>query len=119
MYCSVLWKPHLIKHIQLIERIQRRATKYVLNDYVSDYKSRLIKLQILPLMYILDLNDVIFFVRSLKTLMKDLTLKISFLLLQGILDQLIATSFDILDPPTTAQTTSTLTDFHEFGMHSL
>ena len=67
MYCSVLWKPHLIKHIQLIECIQRRATKYILNDYVSDYKSHLIKLQILPLMYILDLNDVIFFVRSLKS----------------------------------------------------
>ena len=119
MCCSVLWKSHLIKHIQLIKRIQRRATKYVLNDYVGDYKSRLIKLQILPLMYILDLNDIIFFVRSLKSLMKDLTLKISFLLLQGILGQLIATSCDILDPPTIALPTSTSTDFRKFGMHSL
>ena len=51
--------------------------------------------------------------------MKDLTLKISFRLLQGILDQLIATSCNMLDPTTTALTTFTLTDFRKFGMHSL
>ena len=66
MYCSVIWRPCLIKHIQLIERVQRRATKYILNDYISDYKSRLIKLQILPLAYILELNDIMFFIRNLK-----------------------------------------------------
>ena len=119
MYCSVLWKPHLIKHIQLIERIQRRATKYVLNDYVGDYKSCLIKLQILPLMYILDLNDVIFFVRSLKSPHEGFNIENFIFLLQGILNQLIATSCDILDPATTALTTFTSTDFREFGMHSL
>ena len=32
MYCSVLWKPYLVKHIQLLEHIQRHATKYILND---------------------------------------------------------------------------------------
>ena len=67
MYCSVLWKPYLIKYIQQIERIQRRATKYILNDYTSDYKSRLLKLHILPLMYTLDLNDIMFFIKNLKT----------------------------------------------------
>ena len=67
MYCSVLWKPYLVKHIQLIECVQRRATKYILNNYTSDYKSRLLKLHILPLMYILDLNDIMFFIRNLKT----------------------------------------------------
>ena len=66
MYCSVIWRPCLIKHIQLIERVQRRATKYILNDYISDYKSRLIKFQILPHAYILELNDIIFFIRNLK-----------------------------------------------------
>ena len=55
-YCSVIWKPHLIKHIQQLERVQRRATKYILHDYSTDYKSRLIKLHMLPLMYILDVN---------------------------------------------------------------
>ena len=57
---------YLIKHIQQIERIQRRATKYILNDYTSDYKSRLLKLHILPLMYTLDLNDIMFFIKNLK-----------------------------------------------------
>ena len=66
MYCSVLWKPYLIKHIQQIERIQRRATKYILNDYTSDYKSYLLKLHILPLMYTLDFNDIMFFIKNLK-----------------------------------------------------
>ena len=51
--------------------------------------------------------------------MKDLTLKISFLLLQGILDQLIATSCNMLDPTTTVLTTFTSTDFREFGMHHI
>ena len=66
MHCSVIWRPCLIKLIQLIERVQRCATKYILNDYISDYKSRLIKLQILPLAYILELNDIMFFICNLK-----------------------------------------------------
>ena len=66
MFSSVLWKPHLIKHIQLLERIQRRATKYILNDYTSDYRTRLIKLKLLPFMYVLDINDIMFFITSLK-----------------------------------------------------
>uniref|UniRef100_A0A1X7T6X9 Reverse transcriptase domain-containing protein n=2 Tax=Amphimedon queenslandica TaxID=400682 RepID=A0A1X7T6X9_AMPQE len=48
-YCSPIWRPNLIKDITTLERVQRRATKYILNDYSSDYKSRLISLQILPL----------------------------------------------------------------------
>jgi len=38
MFSSALWKPHLIKHILLLEHIQRCATKYILNDYTSDYR---------------------------------------------------------------------------------
>ena len=66
LYCSILWKPYFIKHIQQLERVQRRATKYILNDFTSDYKSRLIQTQLLPLTYILDLNDVMFFIKSLR-----------------------------------------------------
>ena len=36
-------------------------------DFTSDYKSQLIQTQLLPLTYILDLNDVMFFIKSLKT----------------------------------------------------
>ena len=30
-YCSPVWRPSLIKDIVLLEKIQRRATKYILN----------------------------------------------------------------------------------------
>ena len=66
VHCSSVWRPHLLKHIEFLEGVQRRATKYVLNDFKSDYKSRLITLGLLPLMYFLELNDVMFCVRSLK-----------------------------------------------------
>ena len=49
-----------------IEKIQRRATKYILNDSSSDYKSRLLSLNMLPLMYWLDLKDLVFLVKCLK-----------------------------------------------------
>ena len=49
-YCSQLWRPSLIKDIVCLERIQRRATKFILNDYSMDYKSRLTSLGLLPLM---------------------------------------------------------------------
>ena len=55
----------LHQHIQQFERVQQQATKYILNDFTSDYKSRLIQTQLLPLTYILDLNDVMFFIKSL------------------------------------------------------
>ena len=65
-YCTQLWRPHLMKDILNIERVQWRATKYVLNDYVSDYKTRLLKLKLLPLMYFFELQDIMFVVKSLK-----------------------------------------------------
>ena len=65
-YCSQLWRPHLKKDILLLERVQRRATKYILSDYSSNYKDRLISLRILPLMYWLELNDILYLVKALK-----------------------------------------------------
>ena len=66
-YCSPLWRPHLIKDIQNFERVQRRVTKFILNDYHLDYKSRLLRCKILPLMYFFELNDILFLVKSLKS----------------------------------------------------
>ena len=66
MYCSPVWRPQFIKDIKVIERVQRRATKFILDDYGSDYKSRLTSLNMLPLMMQFELNDIIFFVSSLK-----------------------------------------------------
>ena len=65
-YCCQVWRPHLIKDIIFLERTQRRATKYILNDFSADYKSRLISLNLLPLMFLYELFDVLFFVKCLK-----------------------------------------------------
>ena len=54
LYCSPLWRPY-----------QRRATKFILSDYSSDYKTRLIQLGMLPLMYILEIADIVFFIKSI------------------------------------------------------
>ena len=61
-----MWRPHLLKDINALEAIQSRSTKFILNDYTCDYKSRLLSLQLLPLMMLYELNDILFFVKSLK-----------------------------------------------------
>ena len=66
LYCSQIWRPYLCKDIKLIENVQRRATKFILNDYSSDYKSRLLKLNLLPLTMLYEFYDISFFVKSLK-----------------------------------------------------
>ena len=66
LYGSQIWRPLQLKDMKSIESLQRRATKYILNDYTSDYRSRLIKLELLPLSMVLELNDICFFVKSLK-----------------------------------------------------
>ena len=72
-YCTVLrsgLSPVLIKDFKALEQIQRRATKYILNNYSLDYKEHLLKLQMLPLSMIFELHDLLFFVNSFKQ--KDL-----------------------------------------------
>ena len=66
MYGSVIWRPMLIKDIVLLERLQRRSTKFILSDYGSDYKHRLIQLSLLPLMMIFELQDYMFFIKNFK-----------------------------------------------------
>lgn len=66
IYCSQIWRPHLITDIKKLEQVQRRATKFILNDYVLSYRERLIQLEMLPLMYTLEMNDILFFVKNLK-----------------------------------------------------
>ena len=66
LYGSQVWRPLQVKDINPLESLQRRATKYILNDYSSDYRSRLITLNLLPISMLLELNDLCFFVRSIK-----------------------------------------------------
>ncbi len=63
-YCSQLWRPRLHKNIAKIEQIQRRATKYILNINSSmDYKLRLIEVNLLPLMFWYELQDILFAIK--------------------------------------------------------
>ena len=71
LYCSQIWRPHLVSDFTKLERVQRRATKFILNDYTSDYKARLLALNLLPLMFVLELRDVMFCVQSLKSPTRD------------------------------------------------
>ena len=70
-YCSQIWSPRLIKDFQTLERVQRRATKFIMNDFSLDYKSRLIQLNMLPLMYWLELQDVLFLIKCFKDLSEN------------------------------------------------
>ena len=63
LYCSQVWRPTLIV---LLEKIQRRAAKYILADYDSNYKS-IIALDLLPLIAEFELNDIMFCVKSLRS----------------------------------------------------
>ena len=59
-YCSQVWHPILLRDVTHLERIQRKATKYILQNPNINYKDRLIQLNLLPLMYWLELQDIMF-----------------------------------------------------------
>ena len=54
------------RDIVKVEQLQRRASKFILQDFSSNYKTRLLSLDILPLMMMFELNDVLFFINCLK-----------------------------------------------------
>ena len=58
-YASIVYSCSMAD-LNQIERIQRKATKYILNDYVSDYPTRLHNTKLLPLSFIKDINDLCF-----------------------------------------------------------
>ena len=66
LYCSVIWRPHLLVDIKCLELVQRRATKFVIKDTTMNYKDRLTHLHLLPLMMNYEIADIIFFIKSLK-----------------------------------------------------
>ena len=65
-YCSPLWHPHLLSDIKCLEAVQRRATKFIINDKSMNYKDRLIRLGLLPLMMEFEISNIIFLVKSMK-----------------------------------------------------
>ena len=65
-YCSQVWRPRFVGDFVSLELVQRRATRYILNNFSSDYKQRLTSLRLFPLMYFLELLDILFFIKCLK-----------------------------------------------------
>ena len=60
-YCSSVWNGTSKRNISLIEGVQRRATKFILHYPEEDYKSRLDRLDILPLSFRREITDLIYF----------------------------------------------------------
>ena len=66
LYCSPIWRPCVLSDIRALEYVQRRATKFILSRTDINYRLRLLHLRLLPLVMILEMNDIMFFIKSLK-----------------------------------------------------
>ena len=64
-YCTQVWGGMTKSDNLKIERIQRSATRYILNFPDLNYKERLCKLNLLPLTYRRDFCDIAFFHRCM------------------------------------------------------
>jgi hypothetical protein len=76
-YCSPLWTSNSKKNVIKLEGVQRRASKYILNDYVSNYYDRLIRCNLLPLTLRRDFLDYVLFYNYCNNLV-DMRMNIEF-----------------------------------------
>lgn len=68
-YVSVVWSPHTKRNINNLEQVQHRATSFILGRDYSEYE-RLSKLNLLPLKYRREINDLVFFFKCFKNISK-------------------------------------------------
>jgi hypothetical protein len=61
LYCSQVWSPWRKSDLCMIESVQRQATKYLTNYRDMSYVERLRITHLLPLSYVRELFDIIFF----------------------------------------------------------
>ena len=59
----MIWRPHLIKDTRTTPV---SGYEIHLNDYTSDYKTRLTHLRLLPLVCFFEISDILFFINHLK-----------------------------------------------------
>jgi hypothetical protein len=67
-YNTVVWMPNNKKQLCKLESLQRRATKYILNNYSIGYKERLIQCNLLPLTLRRQYLDCVFIYNSINDL---------------------------------------------------
>jgi hypothetical protein len=61
-YASEVWAPQASsRDLAIMEGVQRRATKFILQNYELSYLERLRKLNLLPISYWLEIKDLTFF----------------------------------------------------------
>ena len=106
----------MIKDTLTVEKVQRQTTKFILNDYESDYKTRLLKLDLLPLMYNLDFYDILFFIKAFQQPSSHFNINhyITFSH-ANTRPSTIPTNFTMYTPTVTAFVTYILTDCQDFG----
>ena len=68
-YASVVLSPNTKRNINNLEQLQSRATRFILGRDYSEYE-RLSTLNLLPLKYRREINDVGFFCKCLKSICK-------------------------------------------------
>ena len=69
-YCSQVWAPQSVTTLYSVERIQRRASKFILSlPFRTDvsYKERLTKLRLLPLCYWHEYLDIVYLFKSMSS----------------------------------------------------
>ena len=65
LHWTIDYKLYLMKEILLLER--ECSAEHLNLRWTIDYKTRLIQLNPLPLMYVLEFQDILFLIKSLKT----------------------------------------------------
>ena len=65
-YCSQLWRPMYIKDIKCLENVQRRATRFIIPSSAAGYKDRLIQLNLFPIMYWFEIQDILYLIKCLQ-----------------------------------------------------
>ena len=68
-YASVVWSPHTKRNINNLEQVQRRATRFILGRDYSEHE-RLSKLNLLPLQYRREINDLVYLFKCFKNIYK-------------------------------------------------
>ena len=100
-----------------VERVQRRATKCLLNDYSSDYKTRLLRLKLLPIMTWFKFQDILFLVKCFQKNLEEFTRLVSDSIPLEQVIQVINYKFSLQG--TIVHDISTLLELQDSGIHSL